>query len=263
VVERQLGRTPLRLSPIGWGAFKIGRNQGAKYPHGYVLPDQPGVDRLVRGLLELGITYFDTAPAYGSSEERLGAALRPRPAGIVVSTKVGESFAGGRSTYDHSPAAVSASLARSAARLGGGPLDLVLVHSDGRDVEIQRRSGVVGALQAAKATGAVRAIGFSARTVEGADEALAWADAIMVEYNARDRSMEPVIAAAARCGVGVIVKKGLASGHLDPAAAIGFVLANPAVTSLLVGSLSVEHMRRNVRCVPAALAAATEGPIRD
>ena len=75
VVSRRLGRSNLNVSPIGFGAFKIGRNAGIKYPSAYDLPDQRAVNLLLGGVLDLGITYFDTAPAYGLSEERLGRAL--------------------------------------------------------------------------------------------------------------------------------------------------------------------------------------------
>jgi hypothetical protein len=46
--------------------------------------------------------------------------------------------------------------------------------------------------------------------------------------------------------VGVVVKKGLASGKLSPDEAIGFVLGDSRVTSLVVGSLDLEHLRSNV-----------------
>ena len=72
---RPLGTTGLAVSPIGFGAFKIGRNQKTKYAQHYDLPDQDTVDRLLHALLESGITLFDTAPAYGSSEERIGSFL--------------------------------------------------------------------------------------------------------------------------------------------------------------------------------------------
>ena len=53
------------MSPIGFGAFKIGRNEGIKYPQGYDLPDDARVERLLNEVLDLGINYVDTAPAYG------------------------------------------------------------------------------------------------------------------------------------------------------------------------------------------------------
>ena len=46
--------------------------------------------------------------------------------------------------------------------------------------------------------------------------------------------------------VGIVVKKGLASGHLEPEPAIRFVLGTPGVGSLVVGSLTLEHLEQNV-----------------
>ncbi len=77
----------------------------------------------------------------------------------------------------------------------------------------------------------------------------------MVEYHLRDRSHEPVITEAAARGVGVVVKKGLASGALPADEAIRFVLSNRHVASLVIGGLSLEHFRANL----AAALAATVG----
>ena len=69
---RPLGGTGFSISPIGFGAFKIGRNQKTKYAAPYDLPSDEQVSELLNGLLDLGINYIDTAPAYGTSEERIG-----------------------------------------------------------------------------------------------------------------------------------------------------------------------------------------------
>jgi aryl-alcohol dehydrogenase-like predicted oxidoreductase len=247
VVHRRLGRSGLTVSPVGFGAFKIGRNEGIKYPRGYDLPDERAVERLVGSVLDLGINYIDTAPAYGLSEQRLGRALAGRRGACVVSTKVGETFAEGRSVYDFSAAAVRASVERSLRRLARDVLDLVFVHAAGDDLAVVRESDAVPALEALRSAGLVRAIGLSAKTVEGARAALEWADAIMVEYHLDDRRAAPVIAEAAGADVGVVVKKGLASGRLDPEPAVRFVLDTPGVGSLVVGSLSIDHLRDHVR----------------
>ena len=246
MVARRLGRTDLRITPIGFGAFKIGRNEGIKYPQPYSLPDELQVERLLNGVLDLGVNYLDTAPAYGLSEERIGRAIAHRRREFVISTKVGESFEAGRSTHDFSARAVRESVARSLKRLRSDVLDIVFVHSHGDDMAVQDETDVVGTLEALRSDGLVRAIGFSGKTVDGAQAALPWADAIMVEYRLGDDSHAPLIAEAAARGVGVVVKKGFQSGRLDPSEAIRFVLCDPGVTSLLIGGLDPGHVAQNV-----------------
>ena len=85
--------------------------------------------------------------------------------------------------------------------------------------------------------------------------ALEWADVLMVEYHLDDQSHAGVIAEAARRGVGVLVKKGLASGQLPPHEAIPFVVRTAGVSGLVVGGLSLEHLAQNVALVEQAEAA--------
>lgn len=244
---RRLGRTGLRVSPIGFGAFKIGRNEGIKYAQGYALPDELQVQALIDGLLALGVNYFDTAPAYGTSEERLGRALRGRCDEVIISTKVGETFEHGCSTYDFSAAAIRASIERSLRRLGRDVLDIVFIHAHADDVAILNDSEAVPTLLDLRRRGWVRAVGLSGKTPAAATRALSWCDVLMIEYHPEDRSHEEVLAAATAAGVGVVVKKGLAAGRLPAASAIPFILRNPAVASMVIGGLRLEHFEENVR----------------
>lgn len=246
MVHRRLGRSGLHVSPIGFGAFKIGREVGAKYPDPYELPDEPAVERLLNGVLDLGISLIDTAPAYGLSEERIGRAIAHRRGDFILSTKAGETFEDGRSTYDFSGPAIHASVERSLRRLETEVIDILFIHSDGNDLAILNETDAVDAMCALREAGRVRAIGFSGKTVAGARAALAWADVLMVEYHLEDSSHEGVIGEAAGADVGVIVKKGLASGHLPADAALRFVLSNLAVGSVVVGGLSLGHLRDNI-----------------
>ncbi len=232
---------------LGFGAFKIGRNQGIKYPQPYDLPDDATVARLLHGILDLGCTLIDTAPAYGLSEERLGQTISARRNEFVLSTKVGETFSDGRSTFDFSRPGIDASLQRSLQRLQTNVLDIVFIHSNGDDEFILTQTETVAVLQEWKARGLIRAIGLSGKTVAGAESALAWADAIMVEYHLDDVTHASVMVEAARRNVAVFVKKGLASGRLPAEEAIHFVLSNPAVTALILGGLNLDHFASNWR----------------
>ncbi len=242
---KPIGRTGLKVPPLGFGAFKIGRNQGAKYPTPYDLPDQAAVNQLLNSVLDLGCTLIDTAPAYGLSENRIGQAIGHRRAEFVLSTKVGETFENGQSTFDFSAEGVRTSLERSFRNLKTDRLDIVFIHSNGNDQKILEETDTVAILHEFRSRGLIQAIGLSGKTVEGAQLAMSWADILMVEYHLEDPSHAPAIELAANKGVSVFVKKGLSSGKLAPNESIRFVLENPGVTSLIVGGLHFDHFREN------------------
>lgn len=250
--SRPLGRTGMQVSPLGFGTFKIGRNQKIKYAQAYDLPSEVEVERLLNELLDLGITHFDTAPAYGLAEERLGRCLAARRSEFVLSTKVGEQFENGESRYEFDAESVRRSIAASLTKLRTDVLDIVLIHAPGDDVGVLQQTPVVETLLALKQSGQIRAVGLSGKTVAAARMALEWADVLMVEYHVDDVSHAAVIAEAAARGVGVLVKKGLASGNLPASEAIPFILRTAGVCDIVVGGLSLEHMRENIGHANAA-----------
>jgi aryl-alcohol dehydrogenase-like predicted oxidoreductase len=244
-------------SPIAFGSFKIGRNEGIKYAEGYELPSEEAAIALVRAAVALGIRHVDTAPAYGLAERRVGLALAGLAEPVSVSTKVGERFEAGRSSYDFSASGTRSSVARSVGLLGRSRLDLVLVHSNGDDERILREEGVTAALRRLREEGTVAAIGFSAKTLAGALAALdAGYDSLMLEYHPLDPGLRPAFERAAELGRSVLVKKALASGRLPASESIPFALAAPAVTSVVVGSLRADHL---AECV--SLAHGKAGPV--
>lgn len=159
---------PLGLPGLRGGAGHgqiWGRNTAVRYPRAFALPDDAAVDRLLGTARELGINLLDTAPAYGSSEERLCCWLRGRRQDWVLCTKCGEEFDGERSRFDFSPAHTRASVERSLQRLGTDYLDIVLLHSDGDDLAILESSGALETLIELRREGLVRACGISAKTL--------------------------------------------------------------------------------------------------
>lgn len=272
--RRRLGRTGLMVAPVGFGAVKIGRNQGLKYPRGHALPDAASVGRLLHGVVDAGINLIDTAPAYGSSEAligryligpRVGPGVGPgagRRGEIVLATKVGEHFTDGYSRFDFSADAMRRSIAASLKALRTEAVDILLLHSDGRDLEILEHTDAVSVLLEAKARGQTRFVGLSAKTVAGARAALAWADVLMLTYHVEDQSQRGVLDEAAAAGVGILVKKALASGHLDAGAAIAFATAPVAVSAAVIGSLRLEHMRQNLEFACQARSPEPGAPLR-
>lgn len=240
-----LGKTGLKITPVSFGAFKLGRNQGIKYPKSYDLPSDAETERILNRVLDLGVGLIDTAPAYGLSEERIGQFVSHRRDEFCLSTKTGETFLNGESHYDYSAEGTRLSVERSLKRLRTQVLDLVLVHSNGRDVCIQEQTDVVPTLQRLKEQGKIRAIGFSGKQVTGAQLALHWADVLMIEYHIGDSSHSQIIEEAQSRGIGVLVKKGLASGHLAAQEAIRFVLGNRFVDSMVIGGINTDHLAAN------------------
>lgn len=248
--RRELGGTGIRVSPIGLGTVKFGRNTGVKYSASFSLPDDKQLARLVSIAEECGINLADTAPAYGSSEERLGRLLATRRDRWILCTKVGESFEAGKSTFDFSRSATRSSVERSLRRLATDYLDIVLVHCSDTDAADLRNTDVVDTLLDLKAQGYIRAIGASTKTVEGGLACLESCDVVMAAYNPEDQSQLTVLEQALHRNAGVLVKKALESGHAtDPARALRFILAQDAVSSVIVGTIDEAHLRANVAAV--------------
>lgn len=261
---RPLGNSGLDVSALSLGTVKLGRTEGMKYPAPYELPSDETARALLTLASDLGINLIDTAPAYGTSESRLGELLPAFRDRFLLSTKVGEEFEDGASRFDFSPEYTRRSVERSLKRLGRDTLDLVLVHSDGNDLDIIDRGGTVEALRSLQRAGVVRAVGFSPKTVAGARAAVACCDVVMLALNPRDTEMLPVVREAHAAGVGVLIKKGLLSGHLsavagaEPAAdpieaCLAYLLGEPGVSSVVAGTINPDHLRHNVEAAERVL----------
>ena len=249
---RELGSTGITISVLGLGTVKLGRDQEVKYPQGFKIPDDQAVRELLALSQELGINFIDTAPAYGNSEERLGQ-LMANPNDWVIMTKVGEIFEHGQSRFDFSSTHTRMSVERSLRRLKRDYIDLVLVHSDGNDMYIIENEGALPELKKLKDEGLVRAYGMSTKTREGGQWVVENTDVVMATLNLGDDHDLPVIARAHELNKGVVIKKGLQSGHADKSAggigverAFEYVFSHPGVSSMIVGTINPKHLRENV-----------------
>lgn len=245
-------RLDFELGPIGLGTVKIGRNRGVKYPTAFELPDDAAVRALLETAQACGVRLIDTAPAYGVSEERLGRLLPGRREEWVLSTKAGEEFDGLRSSFDFSAEGIRRSVERSLARLRTEALDIVLLHLGDDDAATLEQAEPAEALVSLKASGYVRAIGASCKSVEAARLALEFSDVLMLTFHRGDERMRPIIREASARGIAVLVKKALQSGHATASggeegvrAALEFVFAEPGVTAAVVGTINPVHLRRN------------------
>lgn len=268
--KKQIAGTDLEVSPLGFGTVKFGRDQGVKYPERFTIPD----DREMFGLLglahDLGMNLLDTAPAYGASEERLGQ-LFTRHKGLreqwVICSKVGEEFVAvengqGESYFDFSEQHIRFSVERSLKRLNTDVIELMLVHSNGDDINIIEQTGCLEVLADLKKEGKILASGMSTKTVAGGVLALKHSDVAMVTYNLNEQGEKPVLDYALEHGKGIFIKKAFASGHAclsghlareNPVLeSMKLVFSHPAVSSAIVGTINPVHMQQNVEaCLKA------------
>lgn len=273
----RLGRTDLEVSELGFGASPLGSVYGA-------CAEQDGIDA-VRTALDLGITFFDVSPYYGSTraETLLGRALRGvERSSYVLATKVGRY---GDAEFDFTAERVKRSVRESLDRLETDYLDLVQCH----DIEFgdldQVAQQSLPALRELQDAGLVRYVGITGYPLP----ALAYVaekaplDAVMsyCQYTLQDRRLATWRDRFAEAGIDVINAAPLAMGaltddgpppwHPAPASvlercaeaarlcrqrggdltrlALQFSVATGAAASTVVGARDGEEVRRNVRWI--------------
>lgn len=245
---RALGQTGINVSVLGLGTVKFGRNEGVKYPRGFEIPDEAALASLLDLARDLGINTLDTAPAYGSSEERLGRLLKGRRKDWIIIGKAGEEFDNGQSSYHLTPEHFRMSLERSLRRLQTDYIDVLLIHSDGNDLDILGNELLIEEMLDFKRRGLVRAVGASTKTTSGGIRALELLDVVMATYTPDYMDEKPVLDFAQTRNKGVVLKKALSSGHArDTGNALRFCLSHPGVSSIIAGTINPEHLRANAQ----------------
>ena len=255
--RKQIADTGVTVSPLGLGTVKIGRNTAVKYPTSFNIPDDKQVQDLLAQAWDLGINLLDTAPAYGNSEQRLGELLTKQNHDFVVATKVGETFDAkiGKSHYNFTPEFITASIHQSLKNLHRDTLDIVLIHSDGNDKQIIEQ-GALEVLASLKQQGLIRATGMSTKTVEGGLLALQQSDLAMVMHNLEYQQEQAVLDQAQQDNKGIFIKKALSSGHIAADSVqknFDLIFGNPAVASVIVGTINPIHLEDNVEKAVIAL----------
>jgi aryl-alcohol dehydrogenase-like predicted oxidoreductase len=144
---RQLGKTDMRVSVLGFGGAEIGFEQASA----------DVVARLLGGALDAGLNLIDTAECYLQSEELIGQAVAHRRKDFYLFTKCGHPEKPG--VEDWRPDSLLRSVERSLQRLKTDRLDLVQLHSCS-EAEL-RKGDVIAALQTAREKGYTRYIGYS------------------------------------------------------------------------------------------------------
>jgi aryl-alcohol dehydrogenase-like predicted oxidoreductase len=217
---RTLGRTGLRVSEIGFGAWAIGGpSKLGPVQIGWGEVDDAMSLRAIEAAYDAGVTFFDTADVYGTgrSEVLIGKALKSRRDRVVIATKVGNrTTAAGEWVKDFSKQWIAEAIDASLTRLGMDYVDLYQLHS-GTDTA-QYRDETFEALNALKAAGKIRHYGISVGPCAHGPWVIrnTPAETIQVVYNMLEREPEAELLPLAQAqGIGIIARVPLASGFLS------------------------------------------------
>jgi aryl-alcohol dehydrogenase-like predicted oxidoreductase len=208
--KRKLGSSGLSVSALGLGCM------GMSFSYGPPGDKQQMID-LIRAAVHRGVTFFDTAEAYGpySNELLLGEALAPFRGQVVIATKFGFKFVDGKQTsLDSSPAHIREVAEASLKRLQIDAIDLFYQHRVDPEVPIEEVAGAVKDLIQA---GKVKHFGLSeagAQTIRRA-HAVQPVTALQSEYSLWWRHPEEqVLPTLAELGIGFVPFSPLGRGFL-------------------------------------------------
>jgi aryl-alcohol dehydrogenase-like predicted oxidoreductase len=256
----------LIVNRLGYGAMRLAGGQWSWGPP----DDEPKAREVLRRAVDLGVTFIDTADAYGPNvvEELICSELAPYPDDLVIATKGGQTRSGwdkwepvGRPEY------LRQCVAMSLQRLGVEHIDLYQLHRIDTQVPLEDQ---VGALKELQDRGWIRHIGLSEVSVDELRAAQNVAPIASVQnlYNLGNRIHEPVLEVCEAEGIVFIPWFPMAMGRLaqqdsplgDAAAARGATPAQIALAWLLhrspamlpiPGTTSPDHLVEN--CAAAAI----------
>jgi aryl-alcohol dehydrogenase-like predicted oxidoreductase len=217
---RTLGRN-LEVSAIGLGCMGMSQS----FPP---IPDRNDSITVIRGAVERGITFFDTAQVYGPfhNEELVGEALEPVRDQVVIATKFGFELSTGQSTgTDSRPETIRSSVEDSLRRLRTDRIDLLYQHRVDPNVPIEDVAGTVKELIE---QGKVKHFGLSeagVQTMRRAD-AVQPVTALQSEYSLWWREPEDaIVPTLEELGIGFVpfspLGKGFLTGSIDTTTEFG------------------------------------------
>jgi aryl-alcohol dehydrogenase-like predicted oxidoreductase len=281
MTQHPLGKTGVNVSVLGYGSAEVG----------YLKTDRDRAAAILNLLLDAGVNLIDTASSYPGSEEIIGQAIASRRDQFVLVSKCGTQVSG--TTGDNWSAPLIAQvIERSLKNCKTDHLDVMLLHSC--DLETLQRGEALGALVKARQAGKIRFAGYSGDNHAAAYAATLPDIAVLeTSINFVDQAnIDLALPHAQRNNVGVLVKRPIANAawkdlatqpgmyqnyaktyterfqamKLDPKdlgfagpqdwpeIALRFTLAQPGVSSALIGTTNPDNARAN-------LAHAAKGPL--
>ncbi|HEV2118524.1 MAG TPA: aldo/keto reductase [Candidatus Bathyarchaeia archaeon] len=211
---RVLGKTGLKVSEVGFGAWAIGGNA---HGNSYGPTDDKLSLAAVERALELGCNFFDTADVYGHghSEELLGQALRGHRSEVIIATKVGGDFYHGAPKMNFNADYLEFALGKSCERLGSDYIDLYQLHNPPTQLVKDGRAFKI--LEKLKASGIIRHYGISIHDPQEGLLAMRNGElgAVQVAFSIlRQEAKNQLFREATKNNVGIIAREPLANGFL-------------------------------------------------
>ncbi|HEX7625862.1 MAG TPA: aldo/keto reductase [Gaiellaceae bacterium] len=221
MTNRTLGGSGIEVSAVGLGCWAIGGPMlGADgKPTGWGDVDDAESIQAIRAALEHGVTFFDTADAYGAghSERILGEALGADRDRVVIATKFGNTFADGerRGTgQDSSPAYVRRACEASLARLQTDRIDLLQLHIG--ELPPEEDGPIAAALVELVGEGLIRAYGWSTDNPANAERWAARGTCSTIQHTLNVFQDAPaLLELCERHGLASINRSPLAAGFLS------------------------------------------------
>ena len=249
---------------LGLGLIGIGREWG-NIPSS--IPNESGAVEFLRKSVDLGISFLDTAPAYGSSEKKLGLFLNTiddeERKKLFISTKFGEHWdeEKNQSYVDHSYEALCRSIDQSINLLGR--IDLIQLHKSNPEVLISQ--DFYKSLEYAKGKGILN-FGASVSDIVSGEIAIRSKDisVIQMPFNESNQSLEKLIDLSIENNKTLIINRPLNSGKniLTEATneekrktlidSFNFILRKPFKGFILTGTTSIDHLKENIEAFSKA-----------
>ena len=285
IPKRKLGRTGLDVTALGFGALElrgmvagVGRELKAAEP-----------ERILNAALDAGINYIDVAVDYGEAEGHIGRCIASRRREFFLASKCGcppdvSKFASTERTrygvplprlHDYSRENIIKTCDQSLRRMKTDYLDVLQFHfSPARKLLEQEKA--VQTMESLKRDGKIRFLGCSSILPNINDHIeMGVFDVLQVPYSALQPEHENAIAIAAKSGMGIVIRGGVAKGQpgkgqgsvdiwdlwdkaeLDELLngehrtefMLRFTIANPNIHTTVVGTLDPEHLLENVAAV--------------
>jgi aryl-alcohol dehydrogenase-like predicted oxidoreductase len=259
------------MNQVGYGAMQLAG------PNAWRQPDDPeSARRVLRLAVELGVTFFDTANAYGprTVNQLIGTALRPFPDDVIIGNKVGAGRGpGGTWLITDHPDTVRRQVHEALTDLGAEASELTYLRLPGdttgasSDVPLEDSLGVLVEL---RDQGLIRRIGLSGATpaMLARAQKLTPIWAVQNRFNLLDRSGVEVLADCETQGIKFVPYFPLAAGRLagyeeltGPAerlgatptqVALGWLLRRSPAMLVIPGTANPDHLRGNVAAAEVA-----------